>query len=95
MIFKTQTREYQDDTAVGLLHAIRSDGTVAGAARRPSHAFLDRWIRDFDRRTSVRGITASARDEALAVELLLLCQEYRLGVFVRAEPNMEAESEGA
>jgi hypothetical protein len=80
MRFRTSTREFSGDTAVALVNAIRADAFVAGAARRPSQAFLGRWLLDLDSRVS-RG----ADGEALALELLLLCQEYRLGVLVGTE----------
>jgi hypothetical protein len=91
MLFRTPTRDYRGDTAVGLIHAMRSDRSVVLAARRPSHAFLGHWLSELDRRASA-GI--DGRDEALAVELLLLCHEYRLGEFVRSERKAAVREAG-
>ena len=80
MIFKTRTREYRGETAAGLVHAMRRDGVAAVAARRPSSAFLEGWIDEFDERVSTEAAPFGRGAEAVALDLLYLCQEYRLGV---------------
>jgi hypothetical protein len=64
---------------------MRIDTTVASAVRRPSHAFLDRWLAELDRSAARRTGGTDTSDEALAFELLMLCHEYRLGVFLRTD----------
>lgn len=83
MRFRTATKEYRGDSAVGLVLALRRDPAAVTAKRRPSHAFLGAWISAFDGREEAapRGPDAETR----ALELLYLCHEYELGVFARSD----------
>jgi hypothetical protein len=85
MIFRTATKEYRGATAAGVIRAISRDATCGTAARRPAFAFLESWIAQFDARAAVRADAGDASAEAVALELLYLCQAHRLGVLARDE----------
>lgn len=96
MIFSTRTREYRDDTAAGLVQAMRRDGIAAVAAKRPSSAFLEAWIEEFDERIATEQDPYGRGAEAIALEILYLCHEYRVGVLARddARPPRSAAGRG-
>lgn len=94
MLFRTSSREYRNESAVGLLSAIRKDAVASPQARRPDHAFLRSWLEDIDDRLAGRVGVLNTNAEAMALELLFLCHEYGLGSFVQADVSVAPRPSG-
>jgi hypothetical protein len=91
ILFRTSTREYRGENAVGLLSAIRGD---AVAARRPGNAFLHCWLSDFDADVARRATSPDGEAEARALEILFLCHEYGLGFLSQGDSTRSSAAGG-
>ncbi len=81
MIFRTEGKEYQEASAVEVVHAMEQD--AAGYTHRGStlRQFLHWSLMRHDNRIPQRDLSLSRRisDEHLALSYLCLCDEYGVG----------------